>query len=88
MPSDRPTGHARESPRGRGGNRLVAAHHADAGDSGIADGKDAQAAAGKYGIRRRVTMPCTSTNGNSASDPRRPAASFARDLRLLELESA
>src|SRR5262249_50447381 len=43
-------------------------------------------APGKDGIRRRVTIPCNATNGNSASDPKTPAVSLARDRGLPEPE--
>ena len=45
-------------------------------------------AGGKHGMRRRVRTPCTATNGNSASEPRRPAANLARRPRLREVENA
>ena len=44
-------------------------------------------ARGKDGIRRRVTVPCNATNGNSASEPRTPAASLTRDRGLPEPEN-
>src|SRR5262249_23056630 len=45
-------------------------------------------AGGKDGTRRRVRTPCTATNGNRGSEPRRPAASLARRRPVREAENA
>jgi hypothetical protein len=44
-------------------------------------------AAGRDGIRRRVAVPCTTMSGNSASEPKTPAASLTRDPVLPSLEN-